>query len=62
LLKKEKLLTGTGFLVVTYYIRFSKFDIGKIEQKRSLGRPRSRWEDHISMNIREIYFEMKGFI
>jgi len=28
--------------------------IGRAEGKRSLGRPRSRWEDNIKMDIREI--------
>jgi hypothetical protein len=27
--------------------------VGKPEGKRRLGRPRSRWEDEIRMNIRE---------
>jgi hypothetical protein len=28
--------------------------VGKPEGKRPLGRPRSRWEDGIKMNLREI--------
>jgi hypothetical protein len=28
--------------------------IGKLEGKRPLGRPRSRWEDNIRMDLREI--------
>jgi hypothetical protein len=30
--------------------------IGKRERKRPLGRPRSRWEDNIKMDLREIGF------
>jgi hypothetical protein len=28
--------------------------VGKPEEKRPLGRPRSRWEDNIRMDLREI--------
>jgi hypothetical protein len=28
--------------------------VGRPEGKRPLGRPRSRWEDNIKMNLREI--------
>jgi hypothetical protein len=28
--------------------------VGKLEGKRSLGRPRRRWEDNIKMDLREI--------
>jgi hypothetical protein len=28
--------------------------VGKTEGKRELGRPRSRWEDEIKMDLREI--------
>jgi hypothetical protein len=28
--------------------------VGKPERKRSLGRPRRRWEDNIKMDLREI--------
>jgi hypothetical protein len=28
--------------------------VGKSEGKRPLGRPRHRWEDYISMDLREI--------
>jgi hypothetical protein len=28
--------------------------VGKLEGKRSLGRPRNRWEDVIRMDLREI--------
>jgi hypothetical protein len=28
--------------------------VGKPERKRQLGRPRSRWEDNIRMNIQEV--------
>jgi hypothetical protein len=31
-----------------------KILVGKPEEKRPLGRPRSRWEDNIRMNLREI--------
>ena len=28
--------------------------VGKSEGKRTLGRPRGRWEDNIKMNLREV--------
>jgi hypothetical protein len=28
--------------------------VGKLEGKRTLGRPRRSWEDNIKMNIREV--------
>jgi len=28
--------------------------VGKLEGKRPLGRPRSRWEDNIKMDIQEV--------
>ena len=28
--------------------------VGKPEGKRPLGRPRSRWEDNITMNLQEV--------
>jgi len=28
--------------------------VGKPEDKRPLGRPRSRWEDNIKMNLQEV--------
>ena len=28
--------------------------VGKPESKRSLGRPRRRWEDNIKMDLREV--------
>jgi hypothetical protein len=30
--------------------------VGRPEGRRSLGRPRRRWEDNIKMNLREIWF------
>jgi hypothetical protein len=30
--------------------------VGKPEVKRSLGRPRRRWEDEVRMDVREIYW------
>jgi hypothetical protein len=30
--------------------------VGKPEGKRSLGRPRRRWEDNIKMNLQEVGF------
>ena len=32
----------------------SKFLAGKTTRKRTLGRPRSRWEDNIRMDLKEI--------
>ena len=31
--------------------------VGKPERKRSLGRPRSRWEDNIKMDLQEVEYE-----
>jgi hypothetical protein len=31
--------------------------VGNPEEKKSLGRPRSRWEGNIEMNLREIRWE-----
>jgi hypothetical protein len=31
--------------------------VGKPEGKRSLGRPRSKWEDNVRMDLREIGWE-----
>jgi hypothetical protein len=31
--------------------------IGKLEGKRPLGGPRSRWEDNIRIDLREIWWE-----
>ena len=28
--------------------------VGKLEGKRSLGRPRRRWEDNINMDLRDV--------
>ena len=28
--------------------------VGKLEEKRPLGRPRRRWEDNIKMDLREV--------
>jgi hypothetical protein len=36
--------------------------VGKSEGKRSLGRPRHRWEDNIKMGLREIGYEFVGWI
>jgi hypothetical protein len=34
-----------------------KIVVGKPERKRSLGKPRRRWEDNIRMDLREIGWE-----
>jgi hypothetical protein len=34
-----------------------KILVGRTEGKRSLGRPRHRWEDNIKMDLTEIGFE-----
>jgi hypothetical protein len=33
---------------------YQSFWIGRPESRRSLGRPRRRWEDNIKMDLREI--------
>jgi hypothetical protein len=30
--------------------------VGRLEERRPLGRPRRRWEDNIKMDLREIVF------
>jgi hypothetical protein len=35
--------------------------MGKPEEKRPLGRPRRRWENGISMDLREIVWGWSGF-
>jgi hypothetical protein len=39
-----------------------KIFIGKPEGKRSLERPRCRWEDNININLREIWLEGVDYI
>jgi hypothetical protein len=36
--------------------------VGKPEGKRPLGRPRSRWEDNIKMDVREIRIDGANWI
>jgi hypothetical protein len=36
--------------------------VGKREGKRSLGRSRHRWEDHIRVNVREVWWERVDWI
>jgi hypothetical protein len=36
--------------------------VGKHEEKRPFGRPRSRWEDNIKMDRREIWLEGVNWI
>jgi hypothetical protein len=31
--------------------------VGRPERKRSLGRPKRRWEDNIKMDLREIWID-----
>jgi hypothetical protein len=39
---------------LTWERRVYRVLVGKLEEKRSLGRPRRRWEDGIRMDLREI--------
>jgi hypothetical protein len=39
-----------------------KIFIGKHERKRSRGRPRRRWEDNIRTDLREIVWEVVGWM
>jgi hypothetical protein len=39
-----------------------KILIGKLEEKRSLGRLRCRWKDDIKMEVKEIECENMGLI
>jgi len=34
--------------------------VGKPEGKRSLGRPRRRWEDNIKMNLKKVEWQGNG--
>ena len=36
--------------------------VGKSEGKRSLGRPRCRWEDNIKMDLREVGYDPEEWI
>jgi hypothetical protein len=36
--------------------------VGKPEGKRTLGRPRRRWEDNIKMDLQEVRFGDMGWI
>jgi len=36
--------------------------VGKTEGKRSLGRPRRRWEDNIKMDLQEVGCGIMGWI
>ena len=36
--------------------------VGKPESKRSLGRPRRRWEDNIKMDLREVGCDPRDWI
>jgi hypothetical protein len=36
--------------------------VGKPEGKRTLGRPQSRWEDNIKMDLQEVRFGGMGWI
>jgi hypothetical protein len=36
--------------------------VGKPEEKRPMGRPRSRWEDNIRMDLQEVGFGGMGWI
>jgi len=35
--------------------------VGKPEEKRPLGRPRSRWKDNIKMDLQEVGYEGKDW-
>jgi len=36
--------------------------VGKPEEKRTLGRPRRRWDDNIKMDIQEVGYEYMDWI
>ena len=36
--------------------------VGKLEVKRSLGRPRRRWEDNIKMDLQEVGYGVMDWI
>ena len=38
------------------------FLVGKPEGKRSLGRPRCRWEDNIKMDLQEVGYGVMDYI
>jgi hypothetical protein len=33
---------------------YAGFSVGRLEGKRTLGRPRHRWEDNIKMDLQEV--------
>jgi hypothetical protein len=40
----------------------NKILLGKSEHKKQVGRPRRRWEDNIRMDLREIGWEIVGWM
>ena len=60
---KSRRLRRTGHIVRMEGGR-SAFKIltGKATGKRSLGRPRSRWEDNITMDLEEVSMRVIGLI
>ena len=52
---KSRRLRWAGHIVRMEQSRIAyRVLVGKPEGKRSLGRPRRRWEDNIRMNLREV--------
>ena len=45
---------STQFLLMHRVNTYHKVLVGKPEGKRSLGRPRRRWEDNIKMDLQEV--------
>ena len=39
-----------------------RVSVGKLESKRSLGRPKHRWEDNIKMDLREVGCDPREWI
>jgi hypothetical protein len=53
-----------GWTCGTYGVgeRYFKVLVGRPEGKRTLGRPRRRWEDNIKMDLREIGIDGANWI
>jgi hypothetical protein len=59
---KNRLDYSHNFKPYSFVVNAHKNFVGKPEGKKSLGRPRRRWEDNIKMDHREMGFEVVDWI
>jgi hypothetical protein len=55
-------VTMAYVLLVIIFIQWRLQLVGKPEEKRSFGRPRSRWEDNIKIHLKEQDNESSGSV